>query len=331
MGGKGFTVRSCYVAEMSPRLGVGVDIGATRMRVCIGRADGRFVWRDSRLLPAKGTVDDYIGRIVLTVKEAIGHVLDRKDLVGIGVASIGPLDLRKGEMSSPANLPYKHVPIVGPLREEMKLDVTLINDARAAALGEKRFGAGKAHDNLVYLTISTGIGGGAIVDGHLLVGKDGNAGEVGHITVDPEGRLTCGCGRKGHWEAYCSGKNIPRLASVLAGEDPATLSKKLTGRAGEKVDSALVLRKAAKGNRFAKEVSSEMGRLNAYGVANLVNMYDPSLITVGGGVALNNQRLILNPLRKLVPKHAINRVPEIKITPLGDNVGLMGALSLSFG
>jgi glucokinase len=310
---------------MQDRLAIGVDIGATRMRVCVGRADGKLLWRSSRLMSTKGTVDDYLGQIITAVNEAIQKASHIGPLEGIGVASIGPLDLRKGEMSSPANLPFTTVPLVGPLEDETGLDVKLVNDARAGALGERNFGAGKGRENLVYLTISTGIGGGAIVDGHLLSGKDGNAGEVGHVVVDPEGRLTCGCGRRGHWEAYCSGRNIPRLAMLLLGEGISSLARK-----AKIPSSSEVLDAARRGNVLAKRVCAEMGRLNALGVANIVNVYDPSIITIGGGVALNNQDEIVEPLKDLVPKIAINKVPEMIVTPLGDDAGLMGALSLVF-
>ncbi len=318
---------------MKGRLGIGVDLGATRIRVCVGDAQGKILWRESGNMPVPDRVEDYVSHVVDAVREAANQVPDTQSLAGIGVASIGPLDLKRGGMASPANVPYKFVPLVDPLKEALQTNVTLMNDANAAALGERTFGAGKNHENLVYITISTGIGGGAIVDGHLLSGKDGNAAEVGHVVVDQDGRLTCGCGRRGHWEAYCSGRNIPNLAVLLAGEGPSAGTperlEELLGLSGHRVDSASILNAARGGNAFGVRVAEEMGRFNALGVANTVNMFDPSLVTMGGGVVLNNQELVLKPIRELVPKHSINRVPEIVITPLGDDVGLLGALSLA--
>jgi len=298
----------------------------------VGDETGRLLWRKSTDMPAPRKVEGYVEQLVERVREGLKQVPSGKDISGIGVASIGPLDLRRGGMVSPANLPYRFVPIVEPLEEALDTRVVLMNDANAAALGERTFGAGKRDENLVYVTISTGIGGGAIVDGHLLSGKDGNAAEIGHVVVDPQGRLTCGCGRKGHWEAYCSGRNLPRFARVLAKEDSGEggrLEDRLEIRRGQ-VSSATILRRAADGNRFAVRVAKEMGRLNALGVANTVNVFDPSLVTIGGAVALNNAGLVLEPIRKLVPKYAINRPPRIILTPLGDDVGLLGALSLVF-
>lgn len=321
--------------EVAGRLGIGVDLGATRIRVCVGDETGKMLWRKSTEMFVYKSVEDYVGAIVARIREGLGHSGTNRIIAGIGVASIGPLDLRRGGMASPANLPYDFVPIVEPLTEAFGMKVTLMNDASAAALGERAFGAGKDHENLVYVTISTGIGGGAIVDGHLLIGKDGNAAEVGHLVVDPEGRLACGCGRRGHWEAYCSGKNLPNLAKLLAHDEP---TEREDGRLGRllktdkrPIDSEAILRAAANGNSFATRVAEEMGRLNALGVADLVNMFDPSLITMGGGVVLNNRELVLKPIRASVPRYATNRMPKIIITPLGDDAGTLGALSLALG
>ena len=246
---------------------------------------------------------------------------------------VGPLDLSRGGMASPANLPYDFVPLVDPISSRHGVRVALVNDASAAALGERRFGAGRGCDDLVYVTLSTGIGGGAIVDGHLISGKDGNAAEIGHIVVDPGERLPCGCGGRGHWEAYCSGRGIPNLASLMAEEGFGSAQEGATGRGARTgtTDAASIFRRAAGGDGMALTVVEEVGRMNALGVANAVNMFDPSLVTIGGGVALNNQSMIVNPIRKLVPSYSINRAPEIRITPLGDNAGLLGALCLAFG
>jgi len=310
------------------RLGIGVDIGATRVRVCVGDAKGKFLWRESRIIPLPQRAEEYVEEILTLVRKAAKQVPGRAGPAGVGVASVGPLDLERGGMDSPANLPYGFVPIVGPLAESLGTEVTLMNDASAAALGESRFGAGKGCDNLVYVTLSTGIGGGAMVDGHLLSGKDGNAAEIGHVMVDPSGRLQCGCGGMGHWEAYCSGKSIPRFAELLAAEDGGP---KEVAKDAKSVDSAAIFRAAARRSAAAMRVVKEVGRLNAVGVANAVNMFDPSLVTIGGGVALNNPAAVLGPIRRLVPKLSINGAPRIMITPLGDDAGLLGALSLAFG
>ncbi len=186
-----------------------IDIGATNIRVATGDESGiseRITEATDKTRGALGIVSQII-RMLKT--------LDLRGLKAIGVGSIGPLRISEGCIVGAPNLPFKEVPIVKPLEGEFKVPVRLINDCSAAALGEHVYGAGRGINNLVYVTLSTGIGGGAIVDGHLLQGKDGNAHEVGHLTIDPYSELTCGCGCRGHWEAYCGGMNIPNYARLL--------------------------------------------------------------------------------------------------------------------
>lgn len=318
---------------MGDRLGVAVDIGATQIRVCLGDENGVLHWRSSRRLTFPQRVEEFVDQVIRAVREGLDRCPSPELLAGIGLASTGPLDLEKGGMARPSNIPYDFVPLVGPVESAFGYRVVLMNDANAAALGERTFGAGKGHENLVYVTISSGIGGGAIVDGHLLMGKGGNAAEIGHLVVDPAGRLRCGCGRSGHWEAYCSGKNIPNFARLLArvttgGSEQSVAS--LLGSGEWRGDSAAIFSAAHAGNEFGMRVIAEVGRLNAMGVANAVNMFDPSLITIGGGVALAHPDLVLTPIREFVPTYSVNRVPDIVITPLGDDAGVLGALSLVF-
>jgi len=212
------------------------------------------------------------------------------------------------------------------------LPVYILNDCVTAVVGEHHFGIGKNIDNLVYITLSTGIGGGVYVDSHLLIGKDGNAHEIGHIVIDYEGRLVCGCGKRGHWEAYCSGKNIPNFVRLLL-RDKAEKAEKspLFKLANEGTLTAKDVFDAAKrGDSFAREVVKEIGRLNAIGFANVTNVYDPELITVGGSVALNNPKLVLEPIKRYINEYVINRPPRIEITPLGGDIVLLGALALVF-
>ncbi|RLJ09154.1 MAG: ROK family protein, partial [Candidatus Aenigmatarchaeota archaeon] len=201
----------------------------------------------------------------------------------------------------------------------------------AAVYGEYRFGAGIDLDNIVYVTISTGIGGGCIIDKHLLFGKDGNVAEVGHTTIDFSGELKCSCGGRGHWEAYCSGKNIPVFARVWAKNNiknrKSPFYKLLQS---DSVNTKDIFELARRGDAVAEKFIDEIGRLNSIGLANITNLYDPSLITIGGTVALKNPDLILNPINKYLGSMTFNRAPEVRITPLGENAVLYGALAAVF-
>ncbi|MFB0504023.1 MAG: ROK family protein, partial [Candidatus Bathyarchaeia archaeon] len=191
------------------------------------------------------------------------------------------------------------------------------------------------HENLAYVTISTGIGGGVYVDGHLLMGKDRNAAEIGHFTIDYEGALLCGCGKRGHWQAYCSGKGIPNYVKLLLKEKKpeelrGCLLQEATDRDRCDITAKTLYDAAKAGDQISKDLVGKIGVLNAIGFACVVDAYDPSLIAVGGAITLNNTGLVIDPIKRHVQEHTRNRVPEIIITPLGEDIVLYGALATVF-
>ena len=301
-----------------------VDIGATNIRVAVGdekSLGSRLGEQTDRLHGPEGVTAQ-----IIRMARSLGAEPD-----AVGVGSIGPLDLRRGYITNTPNYPFKGIPVVEPLLEEFSVPVWLMNDCNAAVLGEQVYGAGKGVDNLFYVTLSTGLGGGAIVDGHLLNGKDGNAPEIGHVTIDPDSELMCGCGCRGHWEAYCSGANIPNLARlILRGKAlGGSLLHEIIGTDLSKLTSEMIFSTASKGDSLARGVVDEVGRVNAVGFGDIVNAFDPELITVGGSMTLNNPKLVLGPIIGGIDRHIINRRPEIKITPLGNDVVLYGGLALA--
>jgi glucokinase len=189
-------------------------------------------------------------------------------------------------------------------------------------IGE-RFYSERNPDDMVYLTISSGIGAGVCVDGHVLTGWDGNAGEVGHMTVDPQGRLTCGCGHDGHWEGYCSGNHIPRYAAYLHDADPVETALPMD----DPSFSAADVFEHDGSDEFATHVVDQIAHWNAMGVANIVHAYAPLVVYVGGAVALNNPERILEPIRERMAGMVMSNVPEIRLTTLGDEAVVKGALA----
>lgn len=311
------------------RLVIAVDVGATNLRIALGDEKGNLWKRVAEKTVREGDEYAVAEQIVRMIHKAVPEgILEKVETVGVG--TIGPLDLRRGKVVGAPNLPFREFELGEPLHGELKKPVYVLNDCVAAVWGEKHYGAGKEVNNLVYVTISTGIGAGAVVDGTLLLGKDGNAHEVGHTVVDASGTMVCGCGKRGHWEAYCSGANISRFAEYLLGRLPKeVVSRSALARAKERgeLTTELVYRAAREGDRAALEVVREVGRLNAIGFANVVSVYDPELITVGGSVALNNPDLVLEPIRRGIADYTVNRVPKIELTPLGGDVVLYGALA----
>ncbi|MGQ9781584.1 MAG: ROK family protein [Nitrososphaeria archaeon] len=309
---------------------VGIDVGATNIRVAVGVKDGRILSKVVRRTVREG--DEYaISRQILDmIKELPREQLE--NAIGVNIGTVGPLNQRLGSIS-PTNLPFERSYLVEPISRGLNLPVKMYNDCVAAVIGEKFFGQGREVENLVYITISSGIGGGVFADGRLLLGKDGNAHEIGHLTIDVNGELQCryGCGKRGHWEAYCSGLNIPNYTRLMAERIERKIVKDSVLYDRLNVLSSKDVFEAAKtGDHFASAVIENVGRLNAIGFANVINSYDPELIVIGGSVALNNKELILKPILEKVGDYAVNRIPEIKFTNLGDEVGLYGAIAAGF-
>ncbi|NIQ06507.1 MAG: ROK family protein [Candidatus Korarchaeota archaeon] len=309
---------------------LGVDIGASNVRLCIGTREGEILKKVSQSTPKKGTSGKVVTEQIISLVKSIQSDFS-SSLVGIGIGSIGPLDIQQGIVHKPPNLPYRKISLKDPLKKAVNLPVFILNDCVTAVIGEKHFGAGKERENLAFVTLSSGIGGGIIVDGHVLVGKEGNATEIGHVVVDPEGRLTCGCGKRGHWEAYCGGENIPNYVELLIENGRISPRTLLSGKVHErKLSSELIYRLAKAGNKEALKITEDIGKINAIGFADLINCFAPSLITVGGAIALSNPELVLTPIKRYLENYTINPVPSIELTPLKEDVVLYGALWMAF-
>ena len=311
---------------------VGVDVGGTWTRVAL------FNTCSCQMEKVKEKVDTQNATAISDQILRMTRLLCKKmrirtsSLRGLGIASAGPLDIEEGALVKPPNLPFKQVSLVKPIKDKLHIPVFLLNDCTAAVLGESMFGEAQKNSNLFYVSLGTGIGGGAIVDNHLLIGKDGNAHEIGHFTIDYLGKLECGCGRRGHWEAYCSGRNIPNFVDLRIRETGKEIfeNKELASQnrvCPSKISAETLFGEAKNGNQRALQIVEEIGILNAIGFANVVNAYDPSQIIIGGAVALENSDLILSPIKKHIAEYAINRIPEIKTTSLGYDVGIYGGIA----
>lgn len=292
---------------------LGIDVGATKIRAAI--SDGKEILSRVKRDTNKESLAGFQKQLIEVVKELCNQSgIKVRDLQAICVASFGPLNQRTGELINPVHLPFQRVPIVGPMQKKLGVPVYLVNDCRAAVVGEHEHGIGRGIDNLVFVNLGAGIGAGVYVDGKLILGKDGNAHEVGHYTIDMEERLTCFCGKKGHWEAYCSGRGIVNFAK-MKGIGETTPEK--------------IFEKARKGDEKIKKFLEEVGRLNAIGFANVINSYDPQMILVGGALALEGKELILDPIREKVGRYAVNAIPQIELSRLGEEAGIHGAVSLA--
>ncbi|MFH1575448.1 MAG: ROK family protein [Candidatus Nealsonbacteria bacterium] len=303
-------------------IAVAIDLGATNIRMALISKNGKIIKKIREKTQKKGSSGIVISE---QIKRMIYSLVEKKDiqkLAGIGIGSIGPLDLIKGGIVNTPNVPFKFIPLVSPLEKEFSLKVSLFNDCRAGVWGEKNFGAGKGKENLVFVTISTGLGGGAIVNNRLLLGKDGNAGEIGHMIADSQYNFSCRCKKGfGHWEAYSSGNNLARFFNFWIKKN--NIKEKFDFSEPKDIFDA-----ARKKNKIVLAFLNEVGQISARAVSNVIVAYNPELITIGGSVTLNNPEFIIKPIKKYVERFI--RVPEIKITPLGDDVTLFGAAACVF-
>ena len=303
-----------------------IDVGATNLRVGIFTPRGRLVRAKSVDTPKCGGQDAVALKAVdLTISLLKEIGASRSDLMAVGVGTIGPLDIRKGDVVGTPNNPLRNFRLKRPLTEELDVPTYVVNDCMAAVWGEYKAGAGVGFENVVYITISTGIGAGAVVDGHLLIGKDGNAHEVGHIVIDYHSDVVCGCGARGHWEALASGNNLIRFAKHLASVWKGPKCKGLMAVLKGIATPPDIFHFWREDDPFAREVISELIEIDAAGIASVINVYDPEVLTVGGSVALRNQDF-LEEVFKRVDAYLLNRRPEKMMpTPLQDNVVLVGA------
>jgi len=313
---------------MAPYI-IAVDIGGTQIRAALCNREGHILHRVAHPTQAQEGPEAVIGRIKEAIRQAAGQHLG--EVQAIGIASAGPLDPWEGVIIKAPNLPgWEQVPLRALLEEEFGLPVYLGNDANLAALAEQRFGAGKGTRHLIYITHSTGIGGGIIVDGRMLLGSKGLGAEVGHIVLDIDGPR-CGCGGIGCLEAMAAGPAIARNAvqAIQAGRE--TLILELVDGDLSRITAKEVNKAAQQGDPLGIELIRQAGELLGIGLVSLIHLFNPEIIVIGGGVSKAGE-LLFKPVRETVRARCMAedywRNMPIVPAALGDDVGLMGAMAL---
>ena len=312
---------------------VGVDIGGTKLATVVADTTGNILNKVRKPTLAEKGPEYALQLLFDMVHETIGLAsLERTAISAIGVSCGGPLDTKTGIVYSPPNLPgWDALPLKAQLESEFQIPVTIENDANASALAEYRFGGGRGYNAVLYMTMSTGIGGGIVLDGQVYHGANDSAGEVGHQILLPDGP-PCGCGKRGCLEALCSGPAIARRAQAAVRNEraAATALLDLAGGRIEDVKSEHVLEAARRGDDLALQLVEETGYYMGWGIANLVNILNPDIVLLGT-IAIAAGDLLLNPIRKTVAEFAMTRPAEaVKIAPaqLGEALGDLAAIAL---
>ncbi|HEY8455218.1 MAG TPA: ROK family glucokinase [Actinopolymorphaceae bacterium] len=314
------------------RLTIGVDVGGTKIAAGAVDEAGTVLGEGRRVTPAT-SAPEIVAAIADLVDELRDQHSDSHEIEAIGIGAAGFVDAARSHVLFAPNLAWRDEPLRKAVEERTGLPTVVENDANAAAWAEFQFGAGRDVDDMILLTIGTGLGGGLVLDGELYRGAFGVGGEVGHLRVVPGGHL-CGCGNKGCWEQYASGSALEREARALARSSPSQAARllELAGGRVERIEGRMVSAAAAEGDIPARELLEDLGRWIGEGIATLAAVLDPAVVVVGGGVSEAGD-LLLEPARTAFARNLTARGhrPSLQIRPamLGNEAGLIGAADLA--
>ena len=306
----------------------GIDVGGTKISGAVVDEHGGVV--EERTIESPAQDADAIETAINTL---VTDLRSRHDLVAVGVGAAAYIDAARARVLFAPNLAWRDLDLKDHLEKRLGLPVVVENDGNAAAWGEFRFGAAAEHEDILMVTVGTGVGGGLVTSGQLVRGAYGVAAEIGHLRVVPQG-LECGCGRRGCLEQYGSGSALVRQARIEAAADP-TAAQVLLERAGgsvEAITGPMVTEVAQAGDRFAQAQFNYIGNWLGEGLASLAAVLDPSVVVVGGGVSHAGD-LLMTPLREAFERELIARtyrpVADILLAALGNRAGVVGAADLA--
>lgn len=311
---------------------LGIDIGGTKTSVCVGNEHGEIFASQRMPTQASDSLETYTTRLVaLCHAVAAKRSVSLADIEAVGISAPGPLDVKKGVLIAPPNnVGWRDVPIVRIVEENLRRPVHINNDANACALAEYYFG-GHGVENLVYLTCSTGMGGGIIANGRLIQGPTDTGGEVGHHIVDIHGPM-CACGLRGCWEAFVGGRtSAENVKEKIRKEKVKTRMLDLAGGKIEHIDHRIFARAAREGDPFAVREWDAYADRFAQGLANLIMILNPELVILGT-IAIHEGDFLLKPVKEKLPKYAWKwPIEACRIIPsaLGPKIGDLAALAVA--
>ncbi len=310
---------------------LGIDLGGTN--IVAGVVDenykiiGKGAVKTNAPRPAEAIADDMALAVKLALKNAN---VDMKDIVSVGIGSPGAIDTDNGTVVFSGNLDFANVPLCSMLKERLGVDLYIENDANAATYGEFIAGAGKGTNNFIAVTLGTGVGGGIIIDGKVYSGFNFAAGELGHNVIVVDGE-PCTCGRKGCWEAYASATALIRQTKASMKQNPDSVMWQIANGNIDAANGLTAFDAMRKGDAAGKQVVDRYLSYLACGVINLLNMFEPDMLCIGGGVS-NEGDTLLNPIFEAMKNEYFMRSSThqsvVKVAQLGNDAGIIGAAFL---
>lgn len=307
---------------------VSVDIGGTKILTAIISSNGQILAREHVPTLAEQGPNAVIERIFMSIRQVLTRWdMPLSEVAGVAVAAAGGIETSSGVVTWSPNLPgWQNIPLGDIVRTKLNTPTLIIHDAGAAAVGEHRFGAGKSTSNMVFLTVSTGIGGGVIIDGKLYNGHNGTAGEIGHMTIDVNGP-PCPCGNTGCLEMLASGHALAREAVKRIDNGGKSSILEIAGGRIENITGEMVGKAAQLGDELAIEALNQISFYLGVGLTGIVNIFNPEAIVIGGGVSKLGE-LLLGPARAVVTERAFplpGTTVKIATAELGEEAGIIGA------
>ncbi|MFC2006241.1 ROK family protein [Chloroflexota bacterium] len=311
---------------------LGIDLGGTKILTAVTDAQGKMLSRDHSITLAKEGQQ----AVIKSILESVGRTLDQAHIVAADLAAIGlgAAGLSNPEMGILFTSPHLHgwenVPLRDIIEKEFGRKTFLINDANAAAVGELYFGAGRGARNFIYITVSTGIGGGIIIDGKNYTGYTGMAGELGHMVIDDKGPQ-CNCGNNGCWEILASGTALAREARYRIKEGAVTSILKYAGGDLEKINAEAIHEAARASDKLADELIAQTAYYLGVGLANLINIFNPEVIVIGGGLSNIGDRLLKPAFEEAGCRAFRQAYQAVRFAraELGRNSGVLGAAAFA--
>lgn len=312
------------------RIVVGVDIGGTKVAAGLVNAKGEILARNRTPMVTSGTPSDGLAAVSKAIRELFSDTVSHNQIGAIGVCAPGPLNPSTGTILNPPNLTIWHnYPVAEEMRRLYKVSVRVDNDANAAALAEAKWGAGRGYRNVFYASVGTGIGTGIIFDSRIYHGKTGAAAEGGHVGIDWNGPV-CNCGKHGCIETLAAGHAIARRARQKLAQNPNSVLLEMAGGDIQQVSSQMVGRAHAEGDPVATEVMRETLDLLAYWLGNIIDLLEPDVIVIGGGVS-SLLAPFLDEIRERWRGACVNPAPlniPLVLAHYGEDAGIAGAAAL---